>query len=370
MKKKQKGGDEPELVLDPTTFLQALKKEGVGVQTAAEAAQVNGWLSTGNYALNWAISGQFSLGYPGGHVVEVFGDNSTGKSFLMALAMAEAQATGGIAVLDDTEGAFSADRTRSTIGVNTDTLIYRRSRTVSEHSQLVCAVAKSLKTAGPSKRRVSALVLDSLALLSTDHELAEPGKRDMTRAQEIRRLFRVNGTEISDLPLAYLVTNHKTAEIGGMAFGPQTTTPGGSGLKFQASVRIDLRTPAKIKAPNGEYVGVIITAFIAKNRLTTPWRSIKIAIPFHMRIEPTSGLVKVLLDLGLIQHHGQNLVVWGEDSGIKAHVSAQGFLKQDQSAKQLLEKYPGFIEWADEQLRSRGVEPAPEIEGAEGEEDE
>ncbi len=92
-----------------TLWFKALEKEKLAVRTARDAAEVVGWLDTGNYALNWAISGRFGRGYPLGHTVEVFGDPSTGKSFLLARAMAMVQAMKGVALLDDTEGAYNVE---------------------------------------------------------------------------------------------------------------------------------------------------------------------------------------------------------------------------------------------------------------------
>ena len=88
-----------------TTWLKALKATKLEVKSARDALQVKGWLDTGNYALNWAVSGRFGRGYPLGHSCEIFGDQGTGKSFLVARAMAMAQARNGVALIDDTEGA-------------------------------------------------------------------------------------------------------------------------------------------------------------------------------------------------------------------------------------------------------------------------
>lgn len=352
-------------------FLAALQKHGAGTVLAArDAAQVRGWLSTGNYALNWAISGRFQRGYPLGHVVEIFGDHSTGKSFLVARAVAEAQLAGGHALLDDTEGAFNPEWSARTLGVDVDALAYLQphSRTVEEHYDAIKAFTDTVRDlwGEPELTRpvpVAAptpylLALDSLALLSTEHEL-ESGmdKVSLTRAKLIHRMFRMIGSAISDQPICYLITNHTIANIGGGPYRP-TTTPGGGGPKYQASVRLDLRTPSKIKKKStGEVTGVVIRVIVAKNRIAPPFREVKIAIPFNRPIDSHSGLIETLLWLGLIStSKGHSIVYRGEDTKIPGHKS-KGHLDRDLSAARLLQKFPKLLEEADAELAKRELGP-------------
>lgn len=84
------------------------EKQGLEVRSARDGTALKGWLDSGNYALNWAVSGRLLRGYPLGHTVEIFGDPSTRKSFLVAGALAMAQAVGGVGLLDvaETPGRF------------------------------------------------------------------------------------------------------------------------------------------------------------------------------------------------------------------------------------------------------------------------
>ena len=77
--------------------------EDLGIKTGVESP-VREWVTTGNYALDWAISGKLiGGGFPLGRVVEVFGDPSTGKSILLMNVMKATQDLGGEAFYDDPE---------------------------------------------------------------------------------------------------------------------------------------------------------------------------------------------------------------------------------------------------------------------------
>jgi recombination protein RecA len=336
-----------------TDWLKALEKSGLDdVQSASDALQVRGWLDTGTYALNWAVSGWLRGGYPLGKTVEIMGDPATGKSSLVARAIAAAQEVGGVALLDDTEGGYSLEWLAQ-LGVDSDALALRSSRTVKEHLQAATGfVAAYRAMADTLDWAPGVLALDSIAQLSTDHELeTRLDKRDMTKAAEMKAFFRIMGGEFNDLPVLHLGANHTIAAIGNMF--QKRTTPGGGGPKFSASVRIDLRAVSKIKA-GADYAGVIVTAVIEKNRATAPWKKVQLALPFEGPPSRASGLIPLLVSLDILQERGQFLYMGGEKVG-RAHKSKEKFLRQDEAAEQLLEEYPTLLDEAESMLERKRV---------------
>lgn len=326
-------------------WLAALGAQKLEVKSASDGIQARGYLDTGNYALNWAISGALQGGYPLGHTVEIFGDPATGKSFLCDRAIAMIQQAGGVALLDDVERARNLPH-MAELGIDTSALAYYHSRTVADHLKVAKAFVgayRSLTGNGPGL-----LVCDSLSQLSTTHEL-EVGldKRDMTRASELKAFFRIMGSELADIPSVHISTSHVIAAVGNL-FNPRTT-PGGGGPKYQASVRIDLRGISKIKS-GAEHVGVICTAFIDKNRIIAPWRSVKLAIPFGQPISRASGLVRLLLELGVLGEQGQFLTYQGQRLALRTHKSKDSFLKQDESGEALLDQIPELLDEVDSLL--------------------
>lgn len=350
----------------PDAWMTALGKTKITVQSARDAMQVKGWLDTGNYALNWAISGRLLRGYPLGHTVEIFGDPATGKSFLATRALAMAQEVDGVALLDDTEGAYNLEHTAQ-LGVDTKHLGYKNSRTVKEHLATANAFVDAYTSLGITAPGV--LVCDSLAQLSTEHELeTQLDKRDMTKAAELKAFFRIIAPRLYPLPVLHLSTNHTIAAIGSLF---QTrTTPGGGGPKFQSSIRIDLRATSKIKA-GADYVGVICRAFIDKNRIVAPWKEVRLAIPFDRPISRASGLVPLLVALGVLTESASGVFVeYGKERLGRANKSRDQFLDSDKVAEELLAKHPKLLEEVDQKLEEGQLAQAATVETPAGTEEE
>jgi RecA/RadA recombinase len=76
-------------------FISAFKKTvakydtvGVGIKNTEE------WLSTGNYALNRGLSGDFKRGIPLGKITLFAGPSGSGKSFIVSNIAKQAQLAG------------------------------------------------------------------------------------------------------------------------------------------------------------------------------------------------------------------------------------------------------------------------------------
>ena len=77
------------------------------------------WVSTGNYALNYRISGYFDRGIPLGKVTTFAGESGSGKSFIVSGNIArEAQKQGIFVVMIDSENALDSDWLQA-LGVDT-----------------------------------------------------------------------------------------------------------------------------------------------------------------------------------------------------------------------------------------------------------
>ncbi len=329
-------------------WLEELGKAELQVTSARDALLIRGWLDTGNYALNWAISGRLQHGYPLGHCVEIYGDPATGKSFIAARALGMAQEQGGVALLDDVEAAYNLDWIGN-LGIDAEALAYEKSRTVKQHLEVATGFVKAYASLGIESPGL--IVCDSTAALSTDHELeTRLDKRDMSKAGEMKSFFRIMGGDLSDRPLVHLSTNHTIANIGD--YFNKKTTSGGGGSKFHTSVRLEMKSPTKIKSGN-DYTGVICKVFVAKNRIVAPWKEVRLAIPFYKPIAQASGLIPLLLEFGVLSTEGNFLVYDGRKLSIRAHKSKDSFLKQDEAGEALLDDYPELLEETDLFLEKR-----------------
>ena len=90
---------------DPSKFRTSLTKSISGM--SAGFHDPTDWVSTGNYALNYLISGDFHKGIPLGKVSVFAGESGSGKSYICSGNIAKsAQEQGIYVVLVDTENAL------------------------------------------------------------------------------------------------------------------------------------------------------------------------------------------------------------------------------------------------------------------------
>lgn len=256
-----------------------------------------GYTNTGNLLMNWAIANDAGRGFPRGKSVELFGDPSTGKSLLAYQALAATQEAGGLACLDDVERALFPDFA-SMLGIKTKDLMVANSKTIEDCFE---NIEGAIKHGLSSKIKNMTIVIDSIAALSSRHE-ADVGfeKRDMTKAYLIRQGFRVLTPLLSEAGYLLIVLNHVTANIGDM-FNPRTT-PGGTGIKFNASVRLSLsykgRVPKDKKLPAR---GVLTRFVVEKNRIAPPFRDGVVYIDWKKGVTPYAGIMDKLESMGILE---------------------------------------------------------------------
>jgi len=283
--------------------------EGVA---SGEEARVEQWLDSSNYALNKVVSGDYKKGLPFGRVLEVFGDPSTGKSLLIYHWIANVQKLGGVAILDDTEDAYT-EEFGSMLGIDNGSLILLSSLTVEEHFEKVFLGYKDSK--GKERPGLVDLIwekdtncpilvaLDSLALLSTRHEQeVRLEKPDMSKAKIIRAALRNSSSWMKRGNLMHVISNHVTSRIGVM-FGNPKTTPGGSGVPFSASVRLELSYTGKIKDENNpdNIIGVRSVAKGSKNKVSAPFQKCELEIYFGKGVDQFSGLMDSMMSFGVLK---------------------------------------------------------------------
>lgn len=262
------------------------------------------FLHTGNLALDYIISGivDGTGGYPVG-TCELFGDPSSGKSLLLAKAIAEMQKLNELTVLADAEMRW--DPEFATLHGVDDSKLYKfYPETVEDFAVKTAALLDSLEE---SNKKVL-IVLDSLAILSTIKEVEDVEGGDIKadqgrKAQKIKAAFRAIRGKIRKTGSILLISNHVIANPG--SYITSKSTPGGGGSPYQANVRVELKKPSVLTIPGKERpIGVELKAHVAKNSIAPPFGECSIQLFWSTGISKYSGLLELALDLGIIERKG------------------------------------------------------------------
>lgn len=320
---------------DVTKFLDDLVSEygDLGINISKGDSIKCEFVSTGIYSMNYMLTNDFDKGLPEGQVIEIHGPSSTGKSLFCKTMIKEFLRSDpkAFVLIDDCENAYVE---YSTEVKNPDDEILSRvirvtSACVEDHFNLMffggtvsvvtvnpetgARVIKTVNVKVPLYNKVHdvmgatkvMVILDSLAALSTRNELeGDLGTRSMDKALLVNRSFRELNSVMHKGGLTYLYTNRVIANIqtSKFDFGPKTTTTGGSGGVYTASIRISLEEAGKI-TPNKEsreVIGVKTRVEAVKNRFAPSFRKTHLNILFSKGISKWSGLVELLKDLGII----------------------------------------------------------------------
>lgn len=268
----------------------------------SDLGRIKDYVDTGNLAMNWLISGKLEGGYPVGRITEMDGDPGTGKSLLCEMAMVDP--TIDLIVYFDTEAAMNIDFLKF-LGVNPDKILYMPIDTVEQINEAAQEVLDTIVMNKSNKKVL--MVIDSIALATTEKELDPDAGSDMgNKAKLLRSFFRVYARKIEKHNIALLVTNHYTQKIGVM-YGSNKTTTGGTALPYAASVRLDLKIADTQIDKKLETLGasaVTIKAKTEKNRVFSPKRTVRFVLDFERGVDRYSGLFQILVDLGIAEKNG------------------------------------------------------------------
>ena len=296
--------------------VSAMEKDfGKGIVLFGEGA-VPGieFFSSGCLSLDKALGG----GYPRGRIIEIFGPESSGKTTLAIHAMIEMQKLGELVAFIDAEHAFDRGYAH-TLGLNVENMWFSQP----ENGEQALEITERFARTGS----VGLIVVDSVAALTPQKEIegamgdAQMGIQARLMSQAMRKLTglcaRTNTTII--------FINQIRMKIGVLFGNPETTT-GGNALKFYASQRLDVRRRGQIKEGEDTVVGNITTAKVVKSKVSMPFREAEFTIRLGHGIDITADLLKVAVDLNLVEKSGSWYSFQGEKIG-QGEANTAAFIK-------------------------------------------
>ena len=283
------------------------------------------WISTGNYGLNYLISGDFNKGVPLGKVTVFAGESGSGKSFICSGNLVRhAQQQGIYVVLIDSENALD-EKWLHALGVDTSEtkLLKLNMAMIDDVGKTISEFMKSYKAMAEDDKPKVLFVIDSLGMLltPTDVNQFEAGdmKGDMGRKPKaLTALVRNCVNMFGSHNVGLVATNHTYASQD--MFDPDDKISGGQGFVYASSIVVAMKKLKLKEDEDGNKVaevnGIRAACKIMKTRYAKPFESIQVKIPYETGMSPYSGLTDMLEKSGALKKEGNSLVYVTEDGEI------------------------------------------------------
>ncbi len=245
-------------------------------------------------------------GYPRGRVVEIFGQESSGKTTLTLHAIAQVQALGGVAAFVDAEHALDVSYARK-LGVRVEELLVSQPDT----GEQALEITEHLVRSGA----VDLIVIDSVAALVPKAEIeGEMGDAHMgVQARLMSQALRKLTGAVSRSGTCIIFINQIRMKIG-VVFGNPETTTGGNALKFYSSVRMEIRRAGNLKDAE-TVIGTRTKVKVVKNKVAPPFQEAEFDVLYGQGVSRGGEVLDLGVQQGLIEKAGSHFSWKGERIG-------------------------------------------------------
>lgn len=249
-------------------------------------------IPTGSISLDLALG---VGGIPRGRIIEVYGQESSGKTTLALHLVSEVQKAGGIAAYVDAEHALDPEYAKK-IGVKINDLLISQPDTGEQGLEIVETLVRS--------GGIDLVVVDSVAALTPRAEIeGEMDQQHMgLQARMMSHACRKLTAAIAKTNTTVLFINQIRQKIGVM-FGNPETKPGGLALNFYASVIVRISRSAQIQSGD-KIIGNRHKAKVEKNKVAPPFRIAEFDILYNEGISRHADLVNTGVVLGVVAKSG------------------------------------------------------------------
>lgn len=274
------------------------------------------WVSTGNYALNYLISGDFNKGVPLGKVTVFAGESGSGKSFICSGNLVRhAQQQGIFVVLVDSENALDESWLHA-LGVSTDEdkLLKLNMAMIDDVAKTISKFMVDYKTLPADDKPKVLFVIDSLGMLLTPTDVnqfdAGDMKGDMGRKPKaLTALVRNCVNMFGNHNVGLVATNHTYASQD--MFDPDDKISGGQGFVYASSIVVAMKKLKLKEDEDGNKIsevrGIRSACKIMKTRYAKPFESVQVKIPYETGMSPYSGLLDLFEKSGILAKEGNRL---------------------------------------------------------------
>jgi RecA/RadA recombinase len=274
------------------------------------------WISTGSYALNYLISGDFHRGVPLGKVTVFAGESGAGKSYFCAGNIVKhAQDQGIFVVLIDSENALDESWLQALdVDTGEDKLLKLNMSMIDDVAKTISTFMADYKAMDEEDRPKVLFVVDSLGMLLTPTDVDQFNKGDMKgdmgrKPKALTSLVRNTVNMIGSYNVGLVCTNHTYASQD--MFDPDDKISGGQGFIYASSIVVAMKK-MKLKEDEAgnkisEVRGIRAGCKVMKTRYAKPFEGVQVKIPYETGMNPYSGLIELFEKKDLLTKQGNRL---------------------------------------------------------------
>lgn len=249
-------------------------------------------ISSGSLYLNHSLGG----GWPLGRIIELYGQESSGKSSTCIHLLAEAQKAGHVCGYIDMEMSFDP-KYANDLGVDSEALLI----TQPGSGEQAIDIARAMIESG----EVSVIIVDSTSTLvpqaEIDGDTADHAVGSQARLLS-KALRKLNPLASKHNCLIVFISQLRL-KIG-VSFGDPRVIGVGEALKFYASIRVEISKSAPIKDERGEPCGHTMKFNIKKNKTHAPFKTAEIIFRYGTGFDSFSEIVDLATQMEIIKKSG------------------------------------------------------------------
>lgn len=234
------------------------------------------WLPSRFLALNHLMGG----GLPFGKILEIFGEESSGKSLLAYDFAYCCQALGGQVLWADSEFSFTRDWSEQN-GLDLDRVELFPEKAIEKISDWSVDMGMHYRSKLTNNEPILLIVDSTAALDCLENMNIEQSSRKAemgTRAKAMDTLLRSRNNIWDKLGMPVIFINQLRKNLKAGLFEDPDTTPGGNAMKYYASIRLGAYGGKQIKGKINGYedrVGRVTSIRVKKNKVAPPRPTIK-----------------------------------------------------------------------------------------------
>lgn len=227
-----------------------------------------------------ALTNQIGGGIPYGKIVEIFGEESSGKSLIAYDFSYCTQALGGVVLWCDSEHAYDTNWADEN-GIDNERVQLYQESAIEKISDFTADMGMYWRSKLTENQPIL-VVIDSIAALdclenkNMDHTDA---KAEMgNRAKQIDKFLRIRNEFFHDMGITVILINQLRSKIGASKFEDPDTTPGGKAVRFYSSIRLGFYGGKILKDKiegEEEEIGRLTSIRVKKNKVAPKRKTLK-----------------------------------------------------------------------------------------------